>query len=98
MRWVTPAVAQTFIRDFDSWRVHRATAVNNLIRGDALTEFSRLGTGIASFVLAALAIAAALALGPTGAALSFLGIAGVWTAGATIGFAARWRYRWSSRC
>ncbi len=83
---LTPAVAQTFIRDSIAGVYIHATAVNNLMRGDALTEFSRAGTGIASFMLAALAIAAALALGPTGAALSFLGIAAVWTAGATIAF------------
>jgi serine phosphatase RsbU (regulator of sigma subunit)/CHASE2 domain-containing sensor protein len=81
-----PAVGQTFIRDSIAGVYIHATAVNNLMRGDALSEFSRVGTGIASFTLAALAIAAALALGPTGAALSFLGIAAVWTAGATIAF------------
>jgi hypothetical protein len=31
----------------------QATAVNNLLRGDALTEFGRVGAGIASFALAA---------------------------------------------
>jgi serine phosphatase RsbU (regulator of sigma subunit) len=82
----TPAVGPTFIRDSIAGVYIHATAVNNLMRGDALTDFSRVGTGIASFMLAALAIAAALALGPTGAALSFLGIATVWTAGATIAF------------
>ena len=82
----TPAVGQTFVRDSIAGVYIHATAVNNLMRGDALSEFSRVGTGIASFLLAALAIAAALALGPTGAALSFLGIAAVWTAGATIAF------------
>ena len=82
----TPAVGQTFIRDSIAGVYIHATAVNNLIRGDALIEFSRIGTGIASFMLAALAIAAALALGPTGAALSFLCIAAVWSAGATIAF------------
>ena len=82
----TPAVGQTFTRDSISGVYVQATAVNNLLRGDALIEFNRIGTGIASFTLAALAVAAALALGPTGAALAFLGIAGVWSAGATIAF------------
>jgi serine phosphatase RsbU (regulator of sigma subunit) len=81
-----PAAGQTFIRDSIAGVYIHATAVNNLMRGDALIEFSRAGAGIASFMLAALAIAAALTLGPTGAALSFLGIAAVWTAGATIAF------------
>ena len=71
----TPAVGQTFTRDSISGVYIHATAVNNLLRGDALIEFDRIGTGIASFTLAALAVAAALALGPTGAALTFLGIA-----------------------
>jgi serine phosphatase RsbU (regulator of sigma subunit)/CHASE2 domain-containing sensor protein len=82
----TPAVGQTFTRDSISGVYVQATAVNNLLRGDVLTEFDRIGTGIASFALAALAVAAALALGPTGAALTFLGIAAVWSAGATIAF------------
>ena len=60
--------------------------MNNLLRGDALTEFGRIGTGIASFALAALAAAAALALGPAAAALAFLGIAAAWIAGATVAF------------
>ncbi len=82
----TPVVGQTFIRDSISGVYIHATAVNNLLRGDALTEFDRISTGFASFMLAALAVAAALALGPTGAALNFFGIAAVWSAGATIAF------------
>jgi len=81
-----PAARQTFIRDSISGVYVQATAVNNLIRGDVLTEFGRIGTGIASLVLAALAVAAALALAPTAAALSFVGMAAVWTAGATVAF------------
>jgi serine phosphatase RsbU (regulator of sigma subunit)/CHASE2 domain-containing sensor protein len=82
----TPAVGQTFARDSISGVYIQATAVNNLLRGDALIEFGRVSTGIASFTLAAFAVAAALALGPTGAALTFLGVAAVWSAGATIAF------------
>jgi len=81
-----PAARQTFIRDSISGVYVQATAVNNLVRGDVLTEFSRTGTGIFSLVLAALAVAAAVALRPTTAALSFLGFAAVWTAGATVAF------------
>jgi serine phosphatase RsbU (regulator of sigma subunit) len=65
----------------------QATAVNNLIRGDPLTEFGRIGTGTASLALAALAVAAALAFPPAYAALAFLSIAALWTAGATFAFA-----------
>ena len=91
-----------------------ATAVNNLLRRDALVEFGRISTGIASFALAALAVAAALVLGPTGAVLAFLGIAAAWSAGATIAFrdalavplveplltalACAWRHDWLSSC
>jgi serine phosphatase RsbU (regulator of sigma subunit) len=82
----TPTVRQTFIRDSISGVYVQATAVNNLLRGDALTEFGRTGAGVASLVVAALAVAAALALGPMSAALSFLGLAIVWTAAATMVF------------
>lgn len=81
-----PAARQTFIRDSISGVYVQATAVNNLLRGDVLTEFGRIGTGIASLLLAALAVVAALALGPTAAALSFVGMAALWTAGATVAF------------
>jgi serine phosphatase RsbU (regulator of sigma subunit) len=83
-----PAAGQAFTRDSIAGVYAQATTVNNLIRGDALTEFGRLGAGIASLVLSALAVAAALALGPSAAALSFVGIAAVWSAGATIAFRA----------
>ncbi len=81
-----PAVQHTFSRETISGVYVHATAVNNLLRRDALVEFGRTSTGIASFALAALAVAAALVLGPTGAVLAFLGIAAVWSAGATIAF------------
>jgi serine phosphatase RsbU (regulator of sigma subunit) len=82
----TPAAGQTFIRDSIAGVYVQATAVNNLLRGDTLTEFGRVGTGMASLALAALAVAAVLALGPTGAALTFLGIAAAWSVGATLAF------------
>jgi serine phosphatase RsbU (regulator of sigma subunit) len=84
----TPAAGQTFARDSISGVYIHATTVNNLVRGDALRELGRIGTGIASFALAALAVASALALGPNTAALAFLGIAAVWSTGATIAFRA----------
>lgn len=82
----TPAAGQKFSRDSISGVYIHATAVNNLLRGDALTEVGRSGTGIISFALAALTAAAALALGPAAAALAYLGIAAAWTAGATVAF------------
>jgi serine phosphatase RsbU (regulator of sigma subunit)/CHASE2 domain-containing sensor protein len=81
-----PAAAQTFIRDSISGVYIQATAVNNLIRRDGLREFGRLGSGLAALALAALAVAAALTLGPASAALGFLGLALLWTAGATLAF------------
>jgi serine phosphatase RsbU (regulator of sigma subunit) len=61
-----------------------ATSVNNLLRGDPLVEFNRVGTGLASFGLAALAVAAALAFAPAWAVLIVVGIGALWTTGATI--------------
>ena len=89
---------QTFTRDLISGVYVQATAVNNLIRGDPLTEFGRIGTGIASFALAALAVAAALALGPTGAALASWHRGALDARARRLRFATRWRCRWSSRC
>jgi serine phosphatase RsbU (regulator of sigma subunit)/CHASE2 domain-containing sensor protein len=81
-----PAATQAFARDTISGVYVQATAVNNLLRGDALREFSRLNTGLATFLLAAFAVAAALMLAPSSAALALLGLAAVWTAGATLAF------------
>ena len=81
-----PAAGQTFARDAIAGVYIHATAVNNLLRGDALTEVGRGGTGIISFALAAVTAAAALTLGPAAAALAFLGVAAAWTLGATVAF------------
>ena len=88
VRCVPPASAagKRFTRDSIPGVYIHATAVNNLLRGDALTEIGRGGTGFISFVLAALTAVAALALGPGAAALAALGIAVAWTAGATVAF------------
>jgi serine phosphatase RsbU (regulator of sigma subunit) len=82
----TPTGGQTFTRGSISGVYVQATAVNNLMRGDALTELGRIGTGIVSFALAALAVAAALVLGPAAAVLAFLAIAAAWIAAAVIAF------------
>jgi serine phosphatase RsbU (regulator of sigma subunit)/CHASE2 domain-containing sensor protein len=81
-----PAAGPTFTRNSISGVYVQATAVNNLLRGDALIELGRIGTGVASFIMAATAVAAALALGPTGGALTFLGLAAIWSAGAMLAF------------
>ena len=82
----TPTAGQTFTRGSISGVYVQATAVNNLMRGDALTELGRVSTGIVSFALAALAVAAALVLGPAAAVFAFLGIAAAWIAAAVIAF------------
>ena len=81
-----PAAGQTFARDAIAGVYIHATAVNNLLRGDALTEVGRGGTGVISFALAAVTAAAALTLGPAAAALAYLGVAAAWTLGATVAF------------
>ena len=93
-----PAAGQTFTRDSIAGVYIHATAVNNLLRGDALTEFGRIGTGLLSFALAALAAAAALAFGrwrrrwPPSASRRRGPRARRWHSGR------RWRCRWSSLC
>ncbi|HEY7298267.1 MAG TPA: SpoIIE family protein phosphatase [Xanthobacteraceae bacterium] len=82
----TPAAGQVFTRDSLAGVYVQATAVNNLLRGDALVELSRISTGIAAFALAALAVAAALVFGPTGAVLAFVGISAGWTLGSMFAF------------
>ena len=82
----TPPAGQQFARDSISGVYVHATAVNNLIRGDALIELNRVFAGLISFVLAAVSAAVALALGPVAAALAFVGIAAAWTASATVAF------------
>ena len=63
-----------------------ATAVNNLIRRDAVVEIGRPATAAIAILLAALAAAAALSLSPAWAALAWLAGAVLWTALATTMF------------
>jgi len=81
-----PAGGLRFTREAIAGVYVHATAVDNLLRGDALTEVGRAGTVVISFALAALAAAAALVLSPIAAALAYLGIVVTWTAGATVAF------------
>ncbi len=75
-----------FVRDSISGVYAHATAVNNLIRRDALVEFGRIGSGAVATLLAALAALAALVLAPIGAAVAFLGVAVAWTGGSIVAF------------
>jgi class 3 adenylate cyclase len=63
-----------------------ATAVNNLIRGDALAEFGPIGRAVSTAALALLASAAALLWAPIGALLAFAVAASAWIAGALMAF------------
>jgi adenylate cyclase len=87
-RCALPAQPPTakFTRDSIAGVYVHATAVNNLIRREALSELGRLGSALAAIALAALAAAAALLMAPAGAALAFLGMAAAWTGGATVMF------------
>jgi class 3 adenylate cyclase/CHASE2 domain-containing sensor protein len=64
----------------------QATAVNNLLRHDAVTELGRGPSAAIAIAFAALAALAVLAVTPTVAALAFLGLAAAWTAAATVAF------------
>jgi adenylate cyclase len=78
-----PPSTGKFARDSISGVYVHATAVNNLIRRNAVIETGPLGSGMATLVLAALAIVAGFALAPVGAVLTYGGMALVWTGAAT---------------
>ena len=81
-----PAAGQEFARDSIAGVYVHATAVNNLLRGDVLTEFNRVAVAVVAFTLALLSVAGALTLGPVAAVSAFLGLALVWSAAAIIAF------------
>jgi class 3 adenylate cyclase/CHASE2 domain-containing sensor protein len=64
-----------------------ATAVNNLLRRDAISELAPVPRWLIITAGSAAATLAAFLLTPAGAALSFLLLGLVWTAGATVAFA-----------
>lgn len=67
-----------------------ANAVNNLLRKEALLEFSPLDYALLSLPLALLASALALSLAPMHAALGFFGLAAIWTIGGIFLFQNNW--------
>ena len=69
----------------DGVNIH-ATAVNNLLRHEAVTELGRLPTGFISAVFGLLASLAALVFAPATACLSYFALAVAWAAGATVAF------------
>ncbi|HUI96288.1 MAG TPA: adenylate/guanylate cyclase domain-containing protein [Xanthobacteraceae bacterium] len=64
----------------------QATAVNNLLRREAVTELGRVPSALVAAAFAALVALAVLAVTPTVAALAFVGLAAAWTAAATVVF------------
>jgi class 3 adenylate cyclase len=76
--------ANAFARDSISGVYVHATAVNNLIHRDALTEFGFAGGLTIAIIFAALIASAALALPPVAATLAYLGLAVTWTGAATL--------------
>jgi adenylate cyclase len=64
-----------------------ATAVHNLIAGDAVVELGRLPATIVAIAFAALVALAARILAPGAAALAYTGLVAIWTCSATLAFA-----------
>jgi adenylate cyclase len=81
-----PVAGQKFARDSIAGVYIHATAVNNLVRNDGLSEFGGIGAAIFSFSFAILAAGAALTFGPVLAAFATIGLAIAWIAGATVAF------------
>jgi class 3 adenylate cyclase len=81
-----PPPSTVFARDSIPGVYTHATAVNNLIRGDALIELGRLGRVVISIALAMLTAGAVMALPLFSAALVYIVAVGVWTSGATLAF------------
>ncbi len=83
-RCVLPATAASkFKRDSISGIYGHATAVNNLIRRDAVIETGPLGSGLAAFLLAGLATLIGFVLAPTWAVAGYAGLAMLWSGAAT---------------
>jgi adenylate cyclase len=81
-----PPPSTVFARDSIPGVYTHATAVNNLIRGDALVELGAIGRGAIAFAFAAITAAATLLLPLFAAVPAFLAAAGLWTFGAVLAF------------
>ncbi len=81
-----PPVAGQFKRSTIAGVYVHATAVQNLIARNAVVEPGRLPTAIIAIVFAVLAALAARMLTPGVAALAYVAMASIWTAGATLAF------------
>ncbi len=83
----SPRPSTVFARDSTAGVYTHATAINNLIRGEALIELGQLGRGAIAFVFAAITAAATLTLPLFAAVPAYLAAALLWTFGAVLVFA-----------
>ena len=81
-----PPPSTVFSRDSTPGVYTHATAVNNLIRGDALVELGTIGLGAIAFAFAAIVAVATLTLPLLAAVLAYLAAAVLWTSGAVLAF------------
>jgi adenylate cyclase len=76
----------TFVRDSISGVYGHATAVNNLVRHEALVEFGGLGSAVAAAAVSAFAALAALLLPPVAATMAYVTLEIIWAAAAILAF------------
>ncbi|HEY2244857.1 MAG TPA: CHASE2 domain-containing protein [Xanthobacteraceae bacterium] len=81
-----PPPSTVFARDSTPGVYTHATAVNNLIGGDALVELGAIGRGAIAFAFAAIVAAATLTLPLFAAVPAYLAAAVLWTFGAVLVF------------
>jgi class 3 adenylate cyclase/CHASE2 domain-containing sensor protein len=81
-----PPPSTVFARDSTPGVYTHATAVNNLLRGDALIEIGRLGGAAIAFVFAAIVAVATLTLPLFAAVPAYLAAAALWTVAAVLAF------------
>lgn len=81
-----PPPSMVFARDSTPGVYTHATAVNNLVRGDALIEVAAIGRGAIAFAFAAIVAAATLTLPLLATVPAYLAAALLWTFGAVLAF------------
>jgi class 3 adenylate cyclase len=81
-----PPAGDRFVRDSISGVYLHATAVNNLIRREAVTELGRVASGVIGIGFTLAAAITALLLAPVSAALAFGGLVLAWTGVSTGAF------------
>src|SRR5690349_21104046 len=81
-----PPPSTVFARDSTPGVYTHATAVNNLIRGDALVELGPIGRALIAFAFAAIIALATLTLPLFAAVPAYLAAAAAWTFGSVLAF------------